>query len=31
MKGEEDSEALNLNETSVVKIGKIKIGMINGY
>jgi len=31
VKGDLDSEALNLNETIVVKFGKIKVGMINGY
>ena len=31
VKGDLDSEGLNLNETIVVKFGKIKIGMINGY
>ena len=31
VKGEEDSDALKLNDTSVIKVGKIKIGLINGY
>ena len=31
VKGDLDSEGLNLNETIVVKIGKIKVGMINGH
>lgn len=31
VKGDLDSEGLNLNETLVVKIGKIKVGMINGH
>ena len=31
VKGDLDSEALNLNETIVFKFGKIKVGMINGY
>lgn len=31
VKGDLDSEGLNLNETVVIKIGKIKIGMMNGH